>query len=206
MKGGSVASSGVVDLVNAGAYEKLDAQFDNAVGGGLKKKMPREKANKQKTLTDNNKNKTEKPNRSKKTNKTNNSNKAVKTEKKPHVLHGGMCPMCGGRMKHMNEYDDTGLFNLYNKKGGANQMFDMKYDYNDAMAQSPHGPIINRSVNEQTTAMLANDSPSTLGGLVKSVQFGNVFDTSSVPFTYNGGKGKKTVLKTAKKGQTKSNK
>ena len=38
MKGGSVASSGVVDLVSEGAFAKLDTQFDNVVGGGLRKK------------------------------------------------------------------------------------------------------------------------------------------------------------------------
>lgn len=93
MKGGSVSSDNVVAAVKPGAFGKMDANFTNVVGGGKKGKKT-----------------------------TNKKEKSTKSKK------GGMCPMCGGEsqkkggsasaMLHMNDLDDSGLFNLHNKKGG----------------------------------------------------------------------------------------
>jgi hypothetical protein len=166
MKGGSVASSSVEQLISVEAFDKLNAQFDNQVGG--KKKS----SSKEKKTTTKQSNK-----QGKKTNKDNHSTK-----------EGGFCPVCGGGMKHINDFDDEGMFNLYNKKGGASSpTFSMKYDYVDSMMKPVHGDAIPRGLNTDMISMMANDSASSLGSMNKTVQFGNVFDSPKVPFNYTGG-------------------
>lgn len=111
---------------------------------------------------------------------------------------GGFCPICGGGMKHINDFDDEGLFNLYNKKGGAAApSFEMKYDYSDALVKPPHGDAVQRGFNADVVGVSASESPSTLGSMSKAVQFGNVFDAPKVPFVYTGGS--KKTSKTSKK-------
>lgn len=184
MKGGSVASSAVESLVQAPTWDKLNAQFDNQVGGkkkGAKKQVQKkEKASKKPTKQQDN-------------------------DKKHNVHKGGFCPLCGGGMKHINDFDNEGLFNLYNKKGGANPSFSMKYDYSDAMVKPQHGDFINRGLNTDIVGVMASESPSTLGSMSKTVEFGNVFDAPKVPFVYSGGsKGTKKQSPKGKKAQDKS--
>ncbi len=173
MKGGSVASDAVVQLVPANAFKLLNSQFTNVVGGG-KKKSPKPKAV---------------------------SSKPTKPKK------GGMCPMCGGTsaklMNHINEFDDSGLTQLRNKKGGAGSpspspLFDIKYDYANAIMQSPHGDGIDRSMNLEATRLMTNEAPSVLGGFQKSISYGNVTDIPDTNFIYGGAK------KTVSKKQTKA--
>lgn len=164
MKGGSVASDAVVKLVPVDAFKQLDAQFDNAVGGGRHKK-------------------------------TVNKKKTQKTKK------GGMCPMCGGTsaklMHHINEYDNSGITQLRNKKGGAGSpLFDIKYDYSSSIMQSPHGAPVDRTLNLEATKLMASESPSVLGDFNKSIQYGNVTDVANTNFVYGGAK--KTMSKKPK--------
>lgn len=168
MKGGSVASDAVVELVKPEAFSKLDAQFDNLVGGA-KKSAPRKSAQ--------SKAPTAKP-------------KAAAKKQK-----GGICAMCGGHMKHMNDFDDDGLFNLYNKKGGAAPLYEVKYDYDASMAKPAHGLAVDRVLDQGTVALMATESPSSLGSMSKMVQYGNVFDGNNIAFNYSstGGAMKKKV-------------
>jgi hypothetical protein len=175
MKGGSIASSSVEQLVPVQAFEKLDIQFDNQVGGKKKSKG----AAKKKTT-------------------------AKKTNSKAKKQQGGVCFVCGGSMKHINEYDDEGLFNLYNKKGGANSpTFPMSYDYIDSISKPVHGLQIPRGLNTDVLSVVANDATSSLGSMNKTVAFGNILDVPKVPFNYTGGSKKpvKTAIKPAKKTQ-----
>lgn len=179
MKGGSVASSSVGELVQTPTWEKLDAQFDNQVGG-------KKKSKKQSTKTA-------------KTNKSDSKKtKQEQSQSKKGKQQGGFCPVCGGGMKHINDFDDEGMFNLYNKKGGASPMFQMKYDYTDAMMKPLHGEVIQRGLNTDLVSAMATDSPSSLGSMNKTVEFGNVFDAPKVPFTYSGGAKKKPASKPKK--------
>jgi len=173
MKGGSVASSAVEQLVAPKAFENLNVQFDNIVGGAKKSVK--------KTTT-------------KKTEKKTEKKTAQKTKQQ-----GGVCMMCGG-MKHINDFDDEGLFNLYNKKGGS-QQFTMNYDYSASMLKPLHGAPVDRVLNTDVVGVMANDSSSTLGSMSKTVEFGNVFGTRAVPFNYSGGsqKTKKQVKKSPSK-------
>lgn len=180
MKGGSVASSAVESLVQAPTWDKLNVQFDNQVGGKKKKASPKKQ--------------TEKKQKASKQ-----QDKKPSANKQKHSTHqsGGFCPMCGGGMKHINDFESEGLFNLYNKKGGANSSFPMNYDYSDAMMKPQHGVVINRALNTDIVGVMASESPSTLGGMSKTVEFGNVFDAPKVPFVYTGGS-KKTAKKAPK--------
>lgn len=186
MKGGSVASSAVESLVDAPTWEKLNVQFDNQVGG-KKKKTSTKKQDKKKS--------------SKQQEKKSTGNK----EKHSKHQKGGMCPMCGGGMKHINDFESEGLFNLYNKKGGANPSFSIKYDYSDAMLKPQHGDVINRALNTDIVGVMASESPSTLGSMNKTVEFGNVFGAPKVPFVYTGGS-KKEAKQALNSKKTQSNK
>jgi hypothetical protein len=178
MKGGSVASSAVEGLVQGTTWTKLDAQFDNQVGGKKKKQAK----------------------------KTTSKSKKTTTKPKQPKQKGGICPVCvGGKMKHMNDFESEGLFNLYNKKGGASPSFPIKYDYSDAMMKPLHGDVINRGLNTDIMSVMASDSPSSLGSMNKTIAFGGVVDTPKVPFVYTGGSKKKTT-KTTKPKTTKTSK
>lgn len=170
MKGGSVASSSVEQLIPVEAFEKLNIQFDNQVGGKKKSKT-----------------------------KTATKKKQQSTQKKDKKKQqGGTCFVCGGSMKHINDFDNEGIFNLYNKKGGANSpTFSMKYDYIDSMSKPVHGVSIPRGLNTEVLSVMANDTTSSLGSLSKTVEFGNVVDVPRIPFNYTGGS-KKQSKKTAK--------
>lgn len=170
MKGGSVASSSVEQLIPVEAFEKLNIQFDNQVGGKKKSKA--------KTVT---------------------KKKEQSTQKKEKKKQqGGVCFVCGGSMKHINDFDNEGIFNLYNKKGGANSpTFSMKYDYIDSMSKPVHGVSIPRGLNTEVLSVMANDTTSSLGSLSKTVEFGNVVDVPRIPFNYTGGS-KKQSKKTTK--------
>jgi hypothetical protein len=176
MKGGSIASSSVEQLIPVEAFEKLNIQFDNQVGG--KKKSKTDSKKKQNT---------------------------PKKDKKKQ--QGGVCFVCGGSMKHINDFDNEGIFNLYNKKGGASSpTFSMKYDYVDSMTKPVHGVPILRGLNTDVLSVMANDTTSSLGNMTKTVEFGNVMDIPKIPFNYTGGskkQSKKTVktVKPAKKTQ-----
>lgn len=175
MKGGSVASSSVEQLIPVEAFEKLNIQFDNQIGG--------KKTSKTKTV---NKKKEQTPQKDKKKQK------------------GGVCFVCGGSMKHINDFDNEGIFNLYNKKGGASSpTFSMKYDYVDSMTKPIHGVSIPRGMNTDVLSVMANDTTSSLGNMTKTVQFGNVVDIPKIPFNYTGGSKKqsKTNVKSTKKTQ-----
>jgi hypothetical protein len=179
MKGGSVASSAVVSHVNEATFSKLDKQFDGLFGGAKPTAKP-----------------TKKP-ASKPVKKT---PKTPKTPKKTAKSGGSACNMCGGQLKKLNDMEDS-LTSVQNKKGGSNPMFQIKYDYASAMQQSAHGTPIDRTINETALAIAASDSVSSLGNLQKTVAYGNVFDASAIPFTYNGGKAPKApkAKKPAKK-------
>ena len=173
MKGGSIASSSVEQLIPVETFEKLNIQFDNQVGG--KKKPKTEKKKKQST-----------PKKDKKKQK------------------GGVCFVCGGSMKHINDYDNEGIFNLYNKKGGASSpTFSMKYDYVDSMTKPVHGVSIPRGLNTDVLSVMANDTTSSLGSMTKTVEFGNIMDIPKIPFNYTGGSKKqpKKAVTPAKKTQ-----
>jgi hypothetical protein len=170
MKGGSIASSSVEQLIPVQAFEKLNIQFDNQVGG-------------------------------KKKSKTTGKPKKTTAKKQPKKQKGGVCFVCGGGMKHINEYDNEGLFNLYNKKGGASApTFSMSYDYVDSMSKPVHGLQVPRGLNTDVLSVVANDATSALGSMHKTVTFGNILDVPKVPFNYTGGS-KKPVKKTTKKTQ-----
>lgn len=179
MKGGSVASDSVVELVTSDTFSKLDAHFDNLVGGAKK------------TTKNTKSKKTSKPKTPEK--KTTKTVKSVTPKTKKQV--GGICAMCGGHMKHMNDFDDDGLFNLYNKKGGAAPLFEVQYDYDTSMAKAAHGTPINRLPDQSSIAAMATESPSSFGSMNKMVQYGNVFEGNNIPFSYSGGKSKKTKVK-----------
>ena len=173
MKGGSIASSSVEQLIPVEAFEKLNIQFDNQIGG-------------------------------KKKSKTNNNKKQSAPKKDKKKQQGGTCFVCGGSMKHINDFDNEGIFNLYNKKGGANSpTFSMKYDYIDSMTKPVHGVSIPRGLNTDVLSVMANDTTSSLGNMTKTVEFGNVMDVPKIPFNYTGGSKKqsKKTVKPAKKTQ-----
>ncbi len=172
MKGGSIASSSVEQLIPVEAFEKLNLQFDNQVGGKKKSK----------------------------------STKTTKKQQSKKKHQGGTCFVCGGSMKHINDFDNEGIFNLYNKKGGASSpTFSMKYDYVDSMSKPVHGVSIPRGLNTDILSVTANEGTSSLGSLNKTVAFGNVLDTPKIPFNYTGGS-KKTVKKQPKKPQAQKSK
>lgn len=170
MKGGSIASSSVEQLIPVEAFEKLNIQFDNQVGG---KKKP----------------------------KTGNKKKQSGAKKDKNKQQGGVCFVCGGSMKHINDFDNEGIFNLYNKKGGASSpTFSMKYDYVDSMTKPVHGVSVPRGLNTDVLSVMANDTTSSLGSMTKTVEFGNVMDIPKIPFNYTGGSKKqyKKTVKTSK--------
>ena len=177
MKGGSSASTAVVDLVNTEAYEQLNTQFDNLVGGAKRKSQP--KPPKSKTP--------KKPSTTSKTTKTKTSKKDEKHEHK-----GGVCMICGGNlMKHMNDFEDKDLQSVYNKKGGApNALYNIKYDITSAFTQPAYGDITSRTLDAATMKQMSYESPSSLSAYDKYVQYGNVSGTPVMKFNYTGGKSK----------------
>lgn len=180
MKGGSVASSSVEQLIPVEAFEKLNIQFDNQIGGKKKSKSTTVKS------------------------KTVNKKKEQTSQKDKKKQKGGVCFVCGGSMKHINDFDNEGIFNLYNKKGGANSpTFSMKYDYVDSMSKPVHGISVPRGLNTDVLSVIANDTTSSLGNMTKTVQFGNVVDIPKIPFNYTGGSKKQAnkTVKSAKKSQ-----
>lgn len=189
MKGGSVASSAVESLVQAPTWDKLNVQFDNQVGGKKKASSKKEKPSKKQDKED----------------KQGKQKKQEKQEKQENKRQkGGFCPACGGGMKHINDFENEGVFNLYNKKGGANPSFALNYNYSDAMMKPQHGDVINRGLNTDIVSVMASESPSTLGSMSKTVEFGNVFDAPKVPFVYTGGskKASKSSIKSSKTSKT----
>ena len=177
LRGGSVASDAVVSQVTDGAFSKLDGQFTNLVGG---KRMTKKPSTQAKTSTSS----------SKKT--------ASKSRK------GGMCMICGGstqpHMKHFNDFDNSGLDKVHNKRGGSSSpLFDVKYDYSMAMSQPAHGPSINRGINFEATNLMASESVSPLGGFNKVAHYGNITDLSDGKFIYGGASKRKVVSKSKPK-------
>jgi hypothetical protein len=208
MKGGSVSSENVVADVKVEAFDKLDGLFTNVVGGAKRSKGPRKVKSSTKTSKkpENTKSrktvaKSEKPvAKSVKPRKTGKTGKTIQRSKK-----GGMCPMCGGNsMLHMNQYDNSGIFNLYNKKGGAEQpLLDVGYNYNIPNQSTPNGPIVTRTLDTSAIDILASEPTSQMGNLVKTLQYGqagSAFEGPNVPFKYaqtltGGKKTKKVVVK-----------
>jgi hypothetical protein len=189
MKGGSVASSAVEGLVKPTTYEHLNSQFDNLVGGakGKKNSSPKPKSSTKKA--------TEKKAPSKPTAKTSQSQK------------GGICMICGGaHMKHINEYNDQGLQKVYNKKGGSNPLYTIKYDISTAFTQPAYGDVTSRSVDAATLKHMSYESPSSWTPYSKFVQYGNVTGTPQMKFEYSGGKASKKDTKTSSKSSDKSKK
>jgi hypothetical protein len=182
MKGGSSASTAVVDLVNTEAYEQLNTQFDNLVGGAKRKSQP--KPPKSKTP--------KKPSTTSKTTKTKTSKKDEKHEHK-----GGVCMICGGNlMKHMNDFEDKDLQSVYNKKGGApNALYNIKYDITSAFTQPVYGENTSRVLDATTMKQMSYENPSSLTPYAKYVHYGNVSGTPTIKFNYTGGNTKKTVVK-----------
>jgi len=176
MKGGSSASAAVVDLVKTEAYEHLNTQFDNLVGGAKGKSQ--QKTSKSKTPKKTSKPKTTKP-------------KAGKKDEK-HEHKGGVCMICGGNlMKHMNDFDDKDLQSVYNKKGGStNALYNIKYDITSAFTQPAYGDITSRALDAATMKQMSYESPSSLSAYDKFVQYGNVSGTPVMKFDYTGGKSK----------------
>jgi hypothetical protein len=211
MKGGSVSSENVVADVKVEAFDKLDGLFTNIIGGAKRSKGPRKvksttKTSKKTESTKSRKTvaKSEKPVaksvKPRKTDKASKTRKPIQRSKK-----GGMCPMCGGNsMLHMNQYDNSGIFNLYNKKGGAEQpLLDVGYNYNIPNQSTPNGPIVTRTLDTSAIDILASEPASQMGNLVKTLQYGqagSAFEGPNVPFQYaqtltGGKKTKKVVVK-----------
>lgn len=152
MKGGSVSSSHVESLVSSDVYESMNKHFDNLVGGAKSTKKPT------------------KPKLSK--------------PKPPHKHKGGVCMLCGGStslMKHINEFDNSGLKTLYNKKGGSNPLYNIKYDISTAFTQPLHG-VASKGFD------INYDNPTSMSSMNKVVQYGNVSGSDNVKFVYGGGK------------------
>jgi hypothetical protein len=177
MKGGSSASTAVVDLVKTEAYDHLNTQFDNLVGGAKGKSQ--QKTSKSKT-----------PKKTSTTSKTTKGKTGKKDEKHEHK--GGVCMICGGNlMKHMNDFDDKDLQSVFNKKGGApNPLFNIKYDITSAFTQPAYGDITSRALDASTMKQMSYESPSSLSTYDKYVQYGNVTGTPVMKFNYTGGKSK----------------
>jgi hypothetical protein len=182
MKGGSSASTAVVDLVKTEAYEHLNTQFDNLVGGAKSKSQQKTSKSKtpKKTSTTS---KTTKP-------KTIKAKPGKKDEKHEHK--GGVCMICGGNlMKHMNDFDDKDLQSVFNKKGGApSALYNIKYDISNAFTQPAYGDITSRALDAATMKQMSYESPSSLSPYEKYVQYGNVSGTPVMKFNYTGGKSK----------------
>ena len=174
MKGGSTASTAVVDLVKTEAYEQLNTQFDNLVGGAKGKGKGKSQ---QKTT----------PKKASTTSKAKSGKKDGK-----HAHKGGVCMICGGSlMKHMNDFDDKDLQSVYNKKGGASEaLFNIKYDITNAFSQPAYGDNTSRALDADTMKQMSYESPSSLTPYEKYVQYGNVTETPLVKFNYAGGKSK----------------
>lgn len=201
MKGGSIASQNVTSGLSSDVFARLNSQFDGLFVGGGKKKS-------QKTTAKDNAKKhggmcPAMCGGAKKKVAPKTDTKKQSNEKK----HGGTCTLCGGAkggsaklMKHMNEFNDDGAFNLYNKKGGSAPPFEMKYDYDASLAKPAHGAFINRGVDTTQVSLMANETPSSLGSLNKFVQYGNISGSYNMPFSYGGGvKKTKVASKPVKK-------
>lgn len=137
---------------------------------------------------------------------------------------GGMCMICGGSkqnlMKHFDEFDNTGLRRVHNKKGGASTsaapLFNISYDYTPGLYKPAHGLHIDRTLNHEATNMMASESASSFGGFNKVAQYGNMTDLSDGTFIYGGARkskptkksssktGKASTTKTPKKSSSKS--
>lgn len=122
--------------------------------------------------------------------------------KSSNVRSGGMCIVCGGAkkegMKHFNDFDNSGLMRVHNKRGGANSpLFDIRYDYSSAMSQPAHGPLVNRALNYEATNMMASESTTPLGDFNKLTAYGNLTDLSEGVFKYGGARRKSTSSRTS---------
>jgi hypothetical protein len=183
MKGGSVASDAVANLVKPEVYETLNNQFDDTVkfsGGSKGKKKQDKKQDKKPTA----------------------KSTSSKQNKK-----GGMCMACGGSlMKHINEYNDESLHTLYNKKGGSDPLFTIKYDISTAFAEPTHGQSVSRTVDNSTLNQMTYENPTSFGVMNKSVQYGNVTDSPVVNFSFGGAKKQNTKNSSKKTKETKDTK
>jgi hypothetical protein len=120
---------------------------------------------------------------------------------------GGMCMICGGSkqniMKHFDEFDNTGLMRVHNKKGGASSsaspLFNMNYDYTSGMYKPAHGVHIDRALNHEATNIMASESASSFGGFNKVAQYGNMTDLSNGTFVYGGARVSKPTRKPSSK-------
>lgn len=167
LKGGSVASDAVVSQVSDSAFSKLDGHFTNLIGGKRRVKKP---VNKPKTST---------------------TSKSSGRKPVPASRKGGMCMICGGspqpEMKHFNEFDNTGLVKIHNKRGGSSSpLYEVRYDNSMSMASPPHGPSINRGVNFEATNLMATENVSSFGNFNKVAHYGNITDLSDGKFIYGG--------------------
>ena len=185
MKGGSLASTAVVDLVKTETYEQLNSHFDNLVGGAKGKGKGKFQKTSPKT-----------PKKASTTSKSSKSSKSGKQDKK-HEHKGGVCMICGGNlMKHMNDFDDKDLQSVYNKKGGApNPLFNIKYDISSAFTQPVYGENTSRVLDATTMKQMSYENPSSLTPYAKYVHYGNVSGTPTIKYNYTGGNTKKTVVK-----------
>jgi hypothetical protein len=191
MKGGSAASTAVVDLVKTETYEQMNTHFDNLVGGAKTPKTPKKTKTTKTPKASSTPKKTEA--------KASKSSKSSKTGKNSHKHShlGGMCMICGGGlMKHMNDFDDKDMKSLYNKKGGANPLYNIKYDITSAFTQPAYGDVTSRGLDASTIKQLSYENPSSLSAYNKFVQYGNVSGSPVMKFNYTGGKNvKKTSAK-----------
>lgn len=120
---------------------------------------------------------------------------------------GGMCMICGGSkqnlMKHFDEFDNTGLRRVHNKKGGASTsaapLFNISYDYTPGLYKPPHGLQIDRALNYEATNMMASESASSFGGFNKVAEYGNMTDLSDGTFVYGGARKSKSTRKPSSK-------
>ena len=99
----------------------------------------------------------------------------------------------GGLMKHMNDFDDKDMKSLYNKKGGSNALYNIKYDITSAFTQPAYGDVTSRGLDASTIKQLSYENPSSLAAYDKFVQYGNVSGTPVMKFNYTGGKNVKNA-------------
>lgn len=190
MKGGSQASTAVASLVKPQVYEQLNQQFDNLVGGSKKKGSKPKQPSKTKKASPSSTSE-KKPTRPKKPSSKSQTHSSNKTKHSP-TMKGGVCMICGGSlMKHMNEYDDTDVQTLYNKKGGSSALYDIKYDISSAFVKPAHGEIGSRNIDAPTLKHMSYQEPTSWAPFDKYVQYGNVSGSPSMKFNYSGGKATK---------------
>jgi hypothetical protein len=188
MKGGSQASTAVASIVSPQAYEQLNQQFDNLVGGSKKKsKQPKKSSS-----TTDKPTKPKKPSVPKKSSKAPTHTPNKNKNKHSPTMKGGVCMICGGSlMKHMNEYDDSDVQRLYNKKGGANALYNIQYDVSSALVKPAYGEAVPRNLDATTLKHMSYQEPSSWAPFDKYVQYGNVSGSPTMKFAYSGGKATK---------------